>query len=248
MLPVQYQGLGLPNLSLEKLADSLKLLQRQWGTTSDLGMALRCSFELVQIETGIQGNFLLRDFSSLGCLATHSWFKCLWELVSFYRVRVILSGTVVSPLREHDKVVMEEVLRILPSTQWTSFNRARKHFRVYFLSQLVLSDGKTVDPKVLSLGQPRDTSFRFPREEPTMHDLSVWVATIKVLRSTTLVVSPPLGKFIQPCIESLTWRTDNSLQLLVNALPSGGFKFITTPLTLSTHVQGFCFPIVTPAQ
>ena len=97
MLPVQYQGLGLPNLSLEKLADSLKLLQRHWGTTSDLGMALRCSFELVQIETGIQGNFLLRDFSSLGCLATHSWFKCLWELVSFYRVRVILSDTVVPP-------------------------------------------------------------------------------------------------------------------------------------------------------
>ena len=224
MLPVQYQGLGLPNLSLEKLADSLKLLQRHWGTTSDLGMALRCSFELIQIETGLHGNFLLRDFHSLGSLATHSWFKCLWELVSFYRVRVILSDTVVSPLREHDKVVMEEVIRILPSTQWTAFNRARKHFRVYFLSQLVLSDGRTVDPTVLSLGQPRNTSFRFPREEPTLHDLSVWVATIKILTSNTLVVSPPLGKFVKPCIESLTWRANISCQLLANALPAGGYN------------------------
>ena len=240
-LPVQYQGLGLPNLSLEKLADSLKLLQRHWGTTSDLGMALRCSFELVQMETGLQGNFLSRDISSLGCLATHSWFKCLWELVYFYRIRVILSDTVVSPLREHDKVVMEEALCILPPSQWTSFNRARKHFRVYFLSQLVLSDGQTVDPKILRLGQPRDTSFRFPREEPTTHDLGVWIATIKILTSTTLVISPPLGKFIQPCVESRTWRTDNAFQLLVHELPSGGFDiYHRTSHTVHTR-RGFLF-------
>ena len=66
MLPVGFQGLGLPNLALEKLADSLKLLQCHWGTSSDLGISLRCSFQLIQIETGLRGNFLLRDFSKLG--------------------------------------------------------------------------------------------------------------------------------------------------------------------------------------
>ena len=126
MLPLQFQGLGLPNLSLEKLADSLKLLQRHWGTNSDLGRALKCSFELIQVETGLQGNFLLRDYSSLGSLATHSWFGCLWELTSSYQVKVVLANTTVPAIRENDKVVMEEAIKVLPSQQWASFNRARK--------------------------------------------------------------------------------------------------------------------------
>ncbi len=31
MLPVEYQGLGLPNMALEKLAESLAWLQWFWG-------------------------------------------------------------------------------------------------------------------------------------------------------------------------------------------------------------------------
>ena len=94
MLPLAFQGLGLPNLSLEKLTDSLKLLHQHWGTTSDLGTALRCSFEVIQMETGLSGNFLLQDYSSLGCLATHSWLKCLWELVLYYKVKVLLADDI----------------------------------------------------------------------------------------------------------------------------------------------------------
>ena len=227
MLPLQFQGLGLPNLSLEKLADSLKLLQRHWGTNSDLGRALKCSFELIQVETGLQGNFLLRDYSSLGSLATHSWFGCLWELTSSYQVKVVLANTTVPAIRENDKVKMEEAIKVLPSQQWASFNRARKYFHVYFMSQLVLSDGRHVDPTVLSPGQNRTTSFRFPREEPTSHDISVWVATIRALTSPTFVLSPTLGRFTRPCVESLTWRTDASLQYLVHTVPSGNYEIYT---------------------
>jgi hypothetical protein len=58
-LPSEYQGLGLPNLSLEKLAESLHLLQHHWSRRTELGQALRLAFELVQVETGLHGNFLL---------------------------------------------------------------------------------------------------------------------------------------------------------------------------------------------
>lgn len=56
-LPVGYHGLGLPNHSLEKLADSIKFLQCHWGSTRNLDTSLRCSFELIQMETGLRGIF-----------------------------------------------------------------------------------------------------------------------------------------------------------------------------------------------
>jgi hypothetical protein len=238
MLPLGFQGLGLPNLSLEKMTDSLKLLHQHWGTTSDLGTALRCSFELIQMETGLSGNFLLRDYSSLGCLATHSWFKCLWELVSYYKVKVLLANDiVVPPLREGDKVIMELALSILPHTQWKSFNRARKYFRVYHLSQLVFSDGRTVDPSALTLGPHRTTSYKFPIEEPTSRDIAIWRATVTVLTSPALTLSPPLGKFLRPCIESHTWQTDIPQDTLVHMRPSGIYD-VYKSVICRVHTRG----------
>lgn len=237
MLPVGFQGLGLPNLSLEKLSDSLKLLQRHWGTHNDLGASLRCSFELVQMETGLYGNFLLRDFTSFGCLATHSWFKCLWELTDHYQVKVELSDQiVVPPLRERDKVLMEEVIHFLPPSQWVSFNRARKYFQVYFMSQLLLSDGKTVDPTTVTLGSNRATSFKFPREEPTPQDIELWISTIKVLTSPSLALSPPLGEFLRHCIESDRWRMPRSQHCIVHTSRTGHYD-IFQPILATTRTR-----------
>ena len=104
-LPFEFQGLGLPNLTLEKLSDSLHLLQHHWSHNTTLGQALHLSFELVQVETGLYGNFLLRDYSTFECLASHTWFKQIWELTSHYRVQVhLLEGIIIPPRREHDTV------------------------------------------------------------------------------------------------------------------------------------------------
>lgn len=39
-LPLQYQGLGLPVMSIEKLSLSLQYLQKHWGSTTPYGQAL----------------------------------------------------------------------------------------------------------------------------------------------------------------------------------------------------------------
>jgi hypothetical protein len=217
MLPFAFQGLGLPNLTLEKTADSLHLLQQHWGHNTELGQALHLSFELVQVETGLQGNFLLRDYTTLGCLASHTWFKQLWELTHHFHIKVHISGKVIPSIREGDKVIMEEVIKILPSSQWISFNRARKYFRVYFLSHLLMADGKTVNPSLIdpSLPDSRNTAMRFPQEQPTNADFALWTHTIRTITSSTLTIFPPLGKFLRDCPEYLTWRTNNAQSHMV---------------------------------
>ena len=124
-LPTQYQGLGLPQMSIEKLSTSLQYLQRHWDNPSSIGRALRCVYELAQIEIGLAGNFLLRNYETYGCLATHTWFKVLWEYLTYYKVDLFLQNVEIPPVRRGDKVIMEEAMSILPHHQWVSFNRAR---------------------------------------------------------------------------------------------------------------------------
>jgi hypothetical protein len=78
-LPTSFQGLGLPQMSLEKLSTSVQYLQRHWGSSSAVGQALRSVYKLTQLEVGLSGNFLTRDYGKYSCLAMHSWFKILWE-------------------------------------------------------------------------------------------------------------------------------------------------------------------------
>jgi hypothetical protein len=226
-LPFEFQGLGLPHLTLEKTADSLHLLQHHWGHNTELGRALLLSFELIQVETGLYGNFLLRDYNTLGCLASHTWFKQLWELTHHFQIKVTLSNKVIIPqIRENDKIIMEEAIKILPRQQWTSFNRARKYFKVYFLSHLLMADGSTVNPAAINpaLSKHRYTAMRFPQEKPTSADLELWTHTIQKITSSTLTISPPLGKFLNECPEYLTWQTNSTKSHIVHREGDSTYK------------------------
>ncbi len=215
-LPRRFQGLGLPIFSLEKLADCLRLLQRHWGTESTLGKALKCSFELVQVETGLEGNFLTRSYSRLSNLASHSWLKLLWELIHHYQVTVVFPEDVsIPPLRERDKVLMEEIIKILPPSQWVSFNRVRKFHKVYFISQLTLCDGKTIHPALLTPTNTTQSTMRFPREFPTAADFTLWVGTLRHITSASFTLATPLGHFLRLPYTPTYWKTNSSCSQLV---------------------------------
>ena len=137
MLPEEFFGLGMPNMCLRKLGDTLQFLQRRWGSKTAAGKALRSVYELVQIETGLEGNFLERDFATYSCLTTRTWWVVLWEYLDMLEVKLELTDVEVPIIRERDKVVMEEAIKILPRDKWLGFNRVRKHKNVYFYSQLL---------------------------------------------------------------------------------------------------------------
>ena len=87
----------------------------------------------------------------------HSWFKVLWEYASYYSVILDLQDVQIDPVRERDRVFMEEAVKHLPPSQWESINRVRKYYKIYFMSQLLLSDGMTVDPTKYNI-QPQPLS------------------------------------------------------------------------------------------
>ncbi len=64
-IPWEYQGLGLPNMGLEKCSAMVRYLLHHWGVRDGLGTWLKRSFELTQIECGLKGNFLLHCYSTI---------------------------------------------------------------------------------------------------------------------------------------------------------------------------------------
>ncbi len=135
-LPTEFQGLGLPNMSLEKLASSLTFLRHHWNNNTAVGKALRGTYELCQLEIGLGGNFLEKDYNRYNVLASHTWFKVLWELLDHYKVKLTLMNTTIAPPRERDYPLMEQVIKTLPCHHWTAFNRVRRFYNVYFMSQI----------------------------------------------------------------------------------------------------------------
>jgi hypothetical protein len=83
-LPVAFQGLGLPNMSLEMLNDSLRFFQKHRGQDTDYGKALHCIYELAQIYIGLDRNFFLHDCSTCDLLASYTWLLVHMEHLSWY--------------------------------------------------------------------------------------------------------------------------------------------------------------------
>lgn len=98
MLPCRFQGLGLPNMALEKLSESLMWLQRHWDVGEGMGLIVREAYECLQIETGLSGNVFLRDYPTYECLATHTWYKVFWQYLHWYKVRLGIGEGYNSPL------------------------------------------------------------------------------------------------------------------------------------------------------
>ena len=84
MAPRRVMGLAMPNPSIVMLSHKIHLLHTQWNQPMATGQMLRQAFEVFLMEVGLSTNVLLENFDRLGCLATHGWWKHLWELAHRY--------------------------------------------------------------------------------------------------------------------------------------------------------------------
>ena len=110
MLPIQFQGLGLPNPNIDVLACKIQSLQRHWNTSSVTGKMLHRAYEVFQVEVGLGGNIFALSFEVFGDLASMGWFAHLWQLLDRYNVQFSFEDRLEIPmLREDDSTFMDWV-------------------------------------------------------------------------------------------------------------------------------------------
>ena len=141
MLPFRFQGLALPNPNIDVLSFKIHLIREHWGWPGDvLGNMLKAAYLVFQNEVGIGGKVLLWPFKKYGTLATHGFFRNLWQLLSKYDVSLQLPrDSWISVLHVNDRPLMEAVADtgIFSSTELVAINRFCHHKRVHSIGDMV---------------------------------------------------------------------------------------------------------------
>jgi hypothetical protein len=197
-LPSQFQGMNLRQWSIEKLASDISILLRHWNSDSTLGKLFLQVYESFQMELGLNGNIFSRPYSKLKDLATHSWFKVLWQYASKYDVNIEINPSYcLQPIRVGDLALMEIFIRRgYSASSLVSLNRVRKYYRVHSLVDILLADGKTVNASIITRQQLKSTRT-FSWEQPTPTDFAYWNTAIRLITSPSLTYPHRLGQYLQ---------------------------------------------------
>lgn len=227
-LPNDFQGANLRQWSIEKLGKDISLLHRHWDSNSTVGQALHLVFESFQMETGLSGNIFDYSFAKYGFLATHSWFKILWEYLDKYQVRLEFNKRFHIPLlRIGDKALMNLFFdKGYDSSLLTQLNRVRKFLRLHSLADILRADGCTVDSEWIFTRRQKPSSRTFSWEKPTPSDFAAWEAAIRDITSASFTYSPPLGAYTATPHRSQEWFASEDLSHVYHSFPGGYDTFL----------------------
>ena len=189
---------------------------------------LKQSYEVFQVESGLGGNIFKRSFKDFGVLATHGFFRDLWQLCDRYDVSFRIHERFDIPLlREGSRTIMD---LICDQGIWTTqeldiLNRVRKFLGVHDSGDIVECDGMTVKPSILARVHS-GSNRRFPVEKPISSDFRLWTNAIRGITSYQFRLYHPLGRFLSAPHTSDDWFISADKCSIYHQL---------TPLTYETY-------------
>jgi hypothetical protein len=211
----QYQRLELVDWPIEKLCADVFFMMQHWNSPSVIGHCLRNAYELLQMETGLEGNIFSYKFRDCGCLATHSWMKILWQYLDHFQVNLDLDeSTNVPQVRKDDF----SIINVLLDNGWRGgrlviANRVRKHKKVHRGSCFTAMDGRTLLPFIFD--RERGSSTRvWSLEEPMASDFSVWQQALRVFSTSTRKLYNRLGELVNMPHNNNTWTCNDDQTIL----------------------------------
>ncbi len=93
-----FQGLDLPNPKIDVLSRNLHIVQNEWGTDGVMGKLLNQAYQVFQVEVSLHSDIFDYSFEDYGDLATHGFFRNMWQLPWLFGVRFGICNTFYIPL------------------------------------------------------------------------------------------------------------------------------------------------------
>jgi hypothetical protein len=171
---------------------------------------LAAAFVVFQTEVGIGGDILTRSYGLYGFLASHGFFKNLWQLLSWYGVSLRMPQSADIPLLwVNDRPLMHAVTAtgIHTPAELIEINWFQHYKCVYLVADMVCCDGLTIKPSMLMMTAGA-SSRQFPLHQPVQSNLALWkraVGSITVLGARLRI---PLGAFVGIPHRPYVWFTN----------------------------------------
>ena len=229
MLPEQYQGLGLINPNVEVLCAKIQLIRAHWDTNTTLGNLLTQSYQVFQMEVGLGGNIFSKPFAELGHLATHGFFRSLWELLDLYGVSFRFHQSIDIPLlRENDRMIMDAVVEtgLFNRSELDQINRFRHHKKVSSVGDIVSCDGMSINPEIIT-SAVGVSSREFPRQQPTYADSTVWRTAIGSLCRGGNKLIKSLGSYTSTPHKPDEWFINGKKTEIYHKISTGQYEQYT---------------------
>ncbi len=103
-------GVGLPQLGIEALISMLNKLPMHYGCQTATGRLMQLSYSLLLVKLGLLFNPLQESYSQFERLATHSSMKMLWEKLSRFNKKTVVTDINRSLPREGDQFIMQVLI------------------------------------------------------------------------------------------------------------------------------------------
>jgi hypothetical protein len=186
----------MTNYALVSLSSKLSFLQCSWGFDVAHLKAIMMGYESFMIEVGLYGNTMDYNYKSYSMLATdNTWFKNLWELVSYFNVSLNFDlDYQLKPIRWGNSSLMSKFLHYkeFGIAEVISLNIMRMHKKVIHVSNIVLLDSKTIKPEMFLNLPGHSDVHKFPHQRPTPANLSIWKMALHKISSKFYVLTVPL--------------------------------------------------------
>jgi len=198
--PVEYGGLGLPNLYTLQGIVKINLFLGHTRLQGKSGKLLLIIVSQMQLHSGYGTLFLNLSFPTYGTWLDHTWWTWLWEFSSLFQCHYYTSKLFWHPLIQHenDSHLMEYFLTLTKDTKILNLlNRCRIQLQVILLSDITSSDGWHILPEV-KLGKMynRISALKWPfQPHPSKSDWKIWCSYINRLE-TGGRLTKPLGKWV----------------------------------------------------
>jgi hypothetical protein len=192
----------MANYALLSLSLKLSFIQCSWGFDVVHLKAMMMVYESFMIKVGVYGNTMDYNYKRHSMLVTNNTLlKNVWVLVSYYNISLNFDEDYqLKPIRWGNKSLMSKFLcyKDFGIDDVVSFNIMRMHKKVIHVSDIVLSNGKTIKPEMF-LGLPGHSCIhKFPHQCPTPANLSIWRMAIRKISSVFHVLTVPLQEYIRP--------------------------------------------------
>ncbi len=212
----------MANYALVSLASKLSFLQCNWGFDTIHSKTIIIGYESFMVEVDLYGNTMSYEYKTHSMLAmNNTWYKNVWELSHYFNIWLNFNRDLhLKPVRKGDKSLVSEFLQCgeFSCADILSLNIMRTLKKVIHSSNIVLCNGKTIKPEMLTNIPGQSNMHKFPTQRPTSSDLELWKRALQKISSNFFVLTIQLQEYINKPHEMPLWTTNADGSILHNTI------------------------------
>ena len=195
--------------------DRINLLLRHGSRPTQVGKALQCCLESLQLECGMMVNFLKLDFEKYHGLVTDSTLKHTWKFLNDFGLVLETNHQTPQLLHEHDVSIMRA---IMDKTSYSMdklklINYCRIYLQVLTLTGITEGNGLQITTNAAEgiRDYSRISTWKWPNiPYPPARAWAQWRGAIKTtfLVQDSRYLQQPLGKWINEPHQDWRWFLD----------------------------------------